>query len=230
MWPSNSEFIPDLIYRLNTCSGPGPVFAFQIPAGRWSEAATKQLVQWQNVKFVQLSVSLPVEAALIWVSDDISGGVSVILVMQQALALDGVTSSFHSAGFTQESRSLRLYVLVFAYVSHADEEEEAGGRSLSSKMGHGFCWQKASRVFLDVIVAVGVFMTVNWNLSLVLHLEEIDHKGAIQTFSFSVKLPCVCNELANWLIASTCSCLALKLCHPQTSPGSCNQAFCKFCD
>lgn len=79
------------------------------------------------MKFVQLSVSLPVEAALILVSDDISGGVSVIPVMQQALALDGVTSFFHPAGFTQESRSLRLYVLVFAHVSHADGEEEAGG-------------------------------------------------------------------------------------------------------
>lgn len=98
------------------------------------------------MKFVQLGVSLPVEAALIWVSDDISGGVSAIPVMQQALALDGVTSFFHPAGFAQESRSLRLYVLVFAHVSHADEEEEAGGRSLSSKMGHGFCRQKASRV------------------------------------------------------------------------------------
>lgn len=134
-------------------------------------------------------MSLPVEAALIWVSDDISGGVSVIPVMQQALALDGVTSFFHPAGFAQESRSLRLYVLVFAHVSHADEEEEAGGRSLSSKMGHGFCRQKASRVWrsiVDFIVAVGVFMTVNLNLSLVWHLNQN------LTFSFSVKLPCLC--------------------------------------
>lgn len=44
-------------------------------------------------------------------------------------------------------------------------------------------------VLLDFIVALRVFfMTVNLNLSLLWHLEEMDHKGAIQTFSFSVKL------------------------------------------
>lgn len=72
----------------------------------------------------------PVKAGLTWLCDDIRCGVSMIPVMQQALALDGVTSFFRPAGFAGESRSLRLYVLVFADVSHADEDEEGTrGRS-----------------------------------------------------------------------------------------------------
>lgn len=48
-------------------------------------------------------------------------------------------------------------------------------------------------VLLDFIVALRVFfMTVNLNLSLLWHLVEMDHKGAIQTFSFSVKLLRLC--------------------------------------
>lgn len=62
----------------------------------------------------------------------------MIPVMQQALALDGVTSFFRPAGFAGESRSLRLYVLVFADVSHADEDEE-GTRGRSNFISNETC-------------------------------------------------------------------------------------------
>lgn len=69
------------------------------------------------------------KAALTWLCDDISG-VSMILVMQQDLALDGATSLFRPAGFGGETRSLRLHVLVFADVTHADEDEEVSKRKI----------------------------------------------------------------------------------------------------